>query len=90
MTNKNEFKLIKAARLIDGEGGPPLERAAILLEDDTIKAIGSEESVVPPEGAQVREFDYEDKTVLPGLVDCHVHLIGIGDGQAIRFTKRSA
>ena len=77
-----EFKLIKAARLIDGNGGPPLERAALLLEGEEIRAVGTEESVVPPEGARVQEFSYEDKTILPGLVDCHVHLIGIGDGRA--------
>ena len=76
-----EFKLIKAARLIDGNGGPPLERGAILIEGDKIRAVGTEEAVVAPEGAKVLEFDYGDKTVLPGLIDCHVHLIGIGDGR---------
>ena len=73
--------MIRAARLIDGKGGPPLERGAVLLEGDTIRAVGTEEAVVPPEGAPVAEFNYEDKSVLPGLVDCHVHLIGIGDGR---------
>ena len=76
------FKLIKAARLIDGNGGPPLERGAVLMEGRQIRAVGTEESVVPPEGAEVLEIDYEDRTVLPGLVDCHVHLIGLGDGRA--------
>ena len=75
------FTLIRAARLIDGTGGPPLERAAILIEGDRITAVGTEEAVAPPEGAQAAEFSYEDKTILPGLVDCHVHLIGIGDGR---------
>ena len=75
------FTLIRAARLIDGTGGPPLERAAILMEGDRIAAVGTEEAVAPPEGAQAAEFSYEDKTILPGLVDCHVHLIGIGDGR---------
>ncbi len=77
-----EFKLIKAKRLIDGNGGPPLGRAAVLLEGEEIRAVGTEESVVPPEGTRVQEFIYEDKTILPGLVDCHVHLIGMGDGRA--------
>ena len=76
------FKLIKAARLIDGKGGPPLDRGAVLLEGDRIVAVGAEESVVPPEGATVQEFGYDDQTLLPGLVDSHVHLIGIGDGRA--------
>ena len=76
------FKLVRAARLIDGNGGPPIERGAVLLEGDRIRAVGTEESVVPPEGARVEELSYDDKTLLPGLVDCHVHLIGIGDGRA--------
>ena len=73
--------LIKAARLIDGTGSPSLERGAMLLEDDTIREVGTEESVLPPEGADVEEIDYGDRTVLPGLIDCHVHLIGFGDGR---------
>jgi imidazolonepropionase-like amidohydrolase len=76
------FTLIRAARLIDGSGGPPVERAAVLLEGDSIRAAGPEETVVPPEGAHVDEHVYEAQTVLPGLIDSHVHLIGIGDGRA--------
>ena len=77
-----DFKLIKASRLIDGTGGPPVERGAILMEGDRISAVGPEEKIAPPEGAEVVEFSYENSTVLPGLVDCHVHLNGIGDGRA--------
>ena len=73
--------LIRAARLIDGKGGPPVERGAVLVDNGRIAAVGTEEAVVPPEGAPVVELDYEGKTVLPGLVDCHVHLVGIGDGR---------
>ena len=76
-----EFKLIKAARVIDGLGGPPIERGAVLIQGDAIRAVGPEEEVVPPEGAHVEELVYEEKTALPGLVDCHVHMIGIGDGR---------
>jgi len=76
------FKLIKAARVIDGNGGPPIERGAVLIEGDKVRAVGSEESVTAPEGAHVEEHVYENQTVLPGLVDGHVHLIGIGDGRA--------
>jgi imidazolonepropionase-like amidohydrolase len=76
------FKILKAARLIDGNGGPVQERAAILIEGDTIRQVGTEETVSAPEGATVQEVDYGDKTILPGLIDSHVHLIGIGDGRA--------
>ena len=76
------FTILKADRLIDGNGGPVAEQAAILLEDDAISRIGTRETVRAPEGAPVRELDYGDATILPGLVDSHVHLIGIGDGRA--------
>ena len=56
---KSDFKLIKADRLIDGNGGPPLERGAILLEGDRIRSVGTEEAVVAPEGACVEEFSYQ-------------------------------
>jgi len=82
MTHDNPgLTLIRVARLIDGNGGPPLERAAIHIQGDRIAAVGTEESVFPPEGAEVEEYYYERGTALPGLVDCHVHLIGIGDGR---------
>ena len=82
MTSRDaDFTLIRADRLIDGTGAPPLERGAILIEGDVIRAVGTEEAVVPPEGARVQELTYDSKTALPGLVDCHVHLNGIGDGR---------
>ena len=82
MPQTPQFTILKADRLIDGNGGPVAEQAAILLEDDAISRIGTRETVHAPEGAPVREIDYGDATILPGLVDSHVHLIGIGDGRA--------
>ncbi len=77
-----DFTILSSARLVDGTGGPVAEAAAILLEGDTVRQIGTRESVRAPDGATVRELDYGDATILPGLVDCHVHLNGIGDGRA--------
>ena len=79
--NNRLFKLIKAGRLINGTGGKELEYGAVLLENDKIREVGSESNVIPPAGAIVEEFNYPDKTILPGLIDCHVHLIGMGDGR---------
>jgi imidazolonepropionase-like amidohydrolase len=78
---RGDFKIIKAARLIDGRGGPVVDRGAVLVEGDRIVAAGPEETVHPPEGAPCQELRYDNQTVLPGLIDCHVHLIGIGDGR---------
>ncbi len=76
------FTLVKGARLIDGLGGPPLERGAVLIQGARIRAVGTEEAVAAPEGAEVEVFDYPEMTIMPGLIDCHVHLISLGDGRA--------
>jgi imidazolonepropionase-like amidohydrolase len=66
--------LIKAGRLIDVKAGRVLTGQAILIEADRIKEVGpvQEVSSHAPSGAQV--IDLSDKTVLPGLIDCHTHL----------------
>ena len=82
MANKKEFKLIKSSRIFDSKGNVSIERGAVLIEDDEIVQIGPEKDIRIPEGAIATEFNYEGKTILPGLVDCHVHLVGIPDGRA--------
>ena len=77
-----QFTILKAARLIDTAAEAVQEQAAILLEGNTVRQIGTAETVHSPEGASVQEIDYGDATILPGLVDSHVHLNGIGDGRA--------
>ena len=77
-----QFTILKAARLIDTATEAVQEQAAILLEGNTVRQIGTAETVHAPEGASVQEIDYGDATILPGLVDSHVHLNGIGDGRA--------
>ena len=83
MTNDpgDRFTLLTADRLIDGTGAPPIERGAVLIKGDSIVAAGPRDAVVPPDGAPVDALDYPHATVLPGLIDSHVHLIGIGDGR---------
>jgi len=77
-----QFTILKAACLIDTAREVVQEQAAILLEGDTIRQIGTAETVHAPESASVQEIDYGNATILPGLVDSHVHLNGIGDGRA--------
>ena len=82
MTQQNKFKLIKSNRLFDSKGDKALENGAVLIEDDQILQVGNEKDIKVPEGAKATEYKYDDATILPGLVDCHVHLIGIPDGRA--------
>ena len=64
---------IKAGLLIDGNGGDPIKNAIMLVEDDKIIAVGLTGALKIPEGAQI--VDASDKTVMPGLIDCHVHIM---------------
>jgi imidazolonepropionase-like amidohydrolase len=61
---------IRAARLIDGRGGPPLRNAVILIDSTRITAVGADLAI--PTGTRV--IDLGDATVLPGLIDCHTHI----------------
>ena len=63
---------ITGAHLIDGLGGAPLPNATVLVENAEIKAIGTAEAVPLPEDAL--SIDVSGKTVLPGLIDAHVHV----------------
>lgn len=60
------------ARVIDGTGSAPLDRAAIVVEGDRIKEITRAEGT--HEGTKV--VDLQGMTVLPGLMDCHLHFGG--------------
>lgn len=61
----------RAARLYDGLGSPPLTQATVLVEDGIIADVGTHIAL----GADWRQVDLGDVTVLPGLVDAHVHLV---------------
>ena len=73
-----EILALTGGRIIDGNGGPPLEEAAIVIRGSKITAIGPA-SVVP---ANARVLDLAGKTILPGLIDAHIHIGGSGGGSA--------
>src|SRR5688572_4417828 len=64
--------LFEGARLIDGNGGPPIEQSALLIDDDAIVAVGRKGELAAPAGAA--RVDLTGKTVMPALVDAHSHL----------------
>lgn len=63
---------IMGARLIDGTGSDPIEDGTLLIEGERITALGPRDQVQVPRDAVVIEAD--GASVLPGLIDCHVHL----------------
>ena len=54
-------------------GQDPIEDAAILVQSGRIVAVGAASRVTAPPGVTV--VDHSDATVLPGMVDGHVHLM---------------
>ncbi len=66
-----ETLAVKAGRLIDVKSGGVVTNAVVLVEDGRVKAVG--QSVSIPAGAAV--IDLSGYTVLPGLIDCHTHLV---------------
>ena len=72
--------ILKAARVIDGNGGAPFAPGFVVVRDDRISKVGTIEDLgKPEEGATVIELG--DATLLPGFIDCHTHIIGrqLGD-----------
>ena len=63
--------LIHAGRVFTAtEGDPLLQDAWVRVEDDRIVEISSSE---PPAGASTTRLEEPNATLLPGLIDCHVH-----------------
>ena len=62
--------VLHAARLLQVDTGTLLQPGEVLVEGDRIRAVG--QSVDHPQGAKI--IDLGDATLLPGLIDAHVHL----------------
>lgn len=62
---------LRAARLLDVKSGALLRNAVVLVEGERISAVGA--GLPIPAGATV--IDLGDVTLLPGLIDCHTHLM---------------
>jgi imidazolonepropionase-like amidohydrolase len=64
--------VLEGGTLIDGTGKPPMANAVIVVEGARIKAVGVKGQVTYPANARVIRLD--GRTILPGLIDGHVHL----------------
>ena len=71
-----EDLVVHAGKLLDGVSKTPRTQVSILIHDDRVT--GVQAGFVTPAGARV--IDLSQATVLPGLIDCHVHITSQFDG----------
>ena len=64
--------VLRAAHILDVRTGRMLDGQAVLIQGDRIVKVGPADQITAPAGAEV--IDLGAATLLPGLVDCHVHL----------------
>jgi imidazolonepropionase-like amidohydrolase len=69
---------ITNVRIIDGNGGAPIEDGRIIVQDRRIVAAGRSSDIPIPSGA--KRIDGRGGSALPGLADMHVHLLGGTNG----------
>jgi imidazolonepropionase-like amidohydrolase len=62
------------ATIIDGTGNKPIENGIVVIEDEKIIFAGKFEDWKDAEGKTYQEMDLTGKYILPGLIDCHVHI----------------
>ncbi len=77
--------LIKGRKLIDGKGGS-IDNGAVLVEDDRIIGAGAQDDFSVADDATT-VIDAGDKTVMPGLIDSHIHLVDNGGPYSARDSR---
>ncbi len=76
-------KAFLVGRVVDGTGAPPRQDCAVVTEGDRIVTVGAQAEVAIPPGAEV--ISAPQATLIPGLIDLHVHLAYSGAAQRDRF-----
>jgi imidazolonepropionase-like amidohydrolase len=72
------IRAINADALLDPGSGEVARDAVVVIEDGHITKLGPRRSVQVPRDAEA--IDAAGLTLLPGLIDCHVHLTSLGEG----------
>ncbi|MCC7450628.1 MAG: amidohydrolase family protein [Anaerolineae bacterium] len=82
-----EYVLVNCT-LIDGTGRPPVEKAAMHVRDQRIVWVGPL-SKLPAKAKGLPKQDAGGMTVIPGLIDAHIHVCWNGRESVLELVKRS-
>lgn len=77
--------ILVGGKLIDGYNAEPIHDAVVVIEGDKIKSAGPRHRADIPEDGHV--IDTRGKSILPGLIDLHVHMEIIGHGDYTEFAQ---
>lgn len=72
------IRAVHADGLLDPATGETAREAVVVIEDGRVTRAGRRATVQPPRDAET--IDASGLTILPGLIDCHVHLTSLGEG----------
>ncbi len=71
MPSEQGLTALVGGMVIDGLGGDPIANGTLVIDRGRIVALGKASAVPVPRGTQV--LDVAGRSVLPGIIDCHVH-----------------
>ena len=86
-TGATRVTVFQGARLINGSGGPAIENATFVVEGTRFTQVGRADAVKVPAGAA--RVDLAGKTVIPAILDSHVHLSTTRDGLVEDLQRRA-
>ncbi len=75
----NALMVLHHVTLIDGTGKQPLPDATVAVRERQVVYAGPAKTWQPSLEEDILNIDFAGKYVLPGLIDCHVHLSGSGE-----------
>ena len=78
----SEQSVIKSKIMIDMVNKNPIEDGAVIFENGLITLSGHYEKIKNKIKSNAKIYDYNDSVLIPGMVDCHTHHNGFGDGRS--------
>ncbi|GAA0179945.1 amidohydrolase family protein [Clostridium sediminicola] len=79
-------KIVIKGRVIDATGSDAIENGVVVVEDNKIVQVGPSKAVDIPNDAEIIEI--EEGTIMPGLIDAHVHM-GLGTDDVRQMYDKS-